>query len=276
MSTFDVNKLLLCFNHFTPLEIQVTSILLSILGEILIIIGLSQIPFKIDSDIYKYLFSFNIPLLIFIILVNITFFIFRHLNLMNNQLNLWGYGLSVVEIYISFFGTVANILNDFMIINSMKHYQEVLSKKDPKKFPMLTNEQIIYTKLILLIMIIIWVNIILLSFSDNLLINLAIDGSYYQYNLSRNIEKNITSEEKKKNKKKKFKVSTVVIKDNDNDKNKNTNTNNIDNTNININASNNTDIKNYENDNYKESFNKFVIEENHIDKNLGVYEEKKI
>ena len=262
MPRCSVYYLLLCFYFFSPLAIQITCIILSIIIGIIIIIGISIIPFHIDSNLYKYFFLLNIIFIIIIISINIIFFIIRRLNLMNKY-NLCGYATSVVEIYVSFFGFITNMLNGIMILHNIGYYQKVLNEKNPKKFPKLSDEEIIYSKIIIALIIFIWINLILLSFTDNLIINLGVEGSYYNYNLSREIEKDITLEEKKKKKNKKFKVSTIKIKNN--------NIKAIKESCININ--NITETQNNDFSNIKASI---VEGNNDIIKNLGANEEKKI
>jgi hypothetical protein len=115
---------------------------------------------------------------------------------MNNELNLWGYGLSIIEIYISIFGIITNIINDSMIFYNINDYQKSSMLKKTKKST-LTDGQLLYTKIILIIIFVIWINILFLAISDNVLINLKIDGSYNNYYKSMKIEKEIYVEQKK-------------------------------------------------------------------------------
>ena len=64
---------------------------------------------------------------------------FRYYDLMNNELYIWGYALSIVEIYIALFGIITNLIDDSLILTNMKFYQENLPKKNTSKYPMITS-----------------------------------------------------------------------------------------------------------------------------------------
>ena len=196
MAQFNFYRLLLCYNFCSALAIQIISCFFSIIGIILTQIGIHKIPFYINNDIFEIFFTINIPYFLFIIIFNIIFFIFRCAKLMNNELNLWGYGLSIIEIYISIFGIITNIINDSMIFYNINDYQKSSMLKKTKKST-LTDGQLLYTKIILIIIFVIWINILFLAISDNVLINLKIDGSYNNYYKSMKIEKEIYVEQKK-------------------------------------------------------------------------------
>lgn len=241
MYRFDVFDLLLCFKYFSPQIIQLTSLLISILGCLLIRYGLSKIPFFIDAHIYEFFFFINIPYFFFIISFNIIFFIFRCCRLMNTDLNLWGFGLAIIEIYISIFGIITNILNDIMIFYNMSFYQQKALKKNSSKIPILTEVQLKSTKIILPIIVFMWINILYLSITDCILINYKINGSYYTYRLALNQEnlfseeynamKNVKKQKKKKEKKKivkefnenKINNDSITILNNENTPNNNIN-----------------------------------------------------
>ena len=197
MYQFDVYDLLLFYKFFSARIIQLTSFFISIFGCLLIKYGLSIIPFFIDAHIYEFFFFVNIPYFIFIILLNIVFFTFRCLRLMNDELNLWGFGLVIIEVYISIFGLITNILNDIMIFYNISFYQ-TKSNKNPKKFPILVKKQLNSTKIILPIILFIWINILYLSITDCILINFKINCSYYTYKLVLNEENKISNENKTK------------------------------------------------------------------------------
>jgi hypothetical protein len=208
----DIYSLLLFYNYFSSLAIQITSIILSIIGIIITNFGLSKIPFHINAYIYKFCFKLNILYLLLIIMINITFFVFSYLGLINNNLNLCAFILSIVEIYISFFGLIINLVNNCLILDNIKLYQNLANNKKSKKYPLLTDEQILLTEIIIIAIFFIIINLILLSFSDNLRINLQINGSYSNYKKSKNIEKDFDKKFKEENKPKKFKQSVIKIK----------------------------------------------------------------
>jgi len=208
----DIYRVLLCYNYFSSLAIQITTFTLCIIGTIITNLGISKIPFHIDSYIYKFCFKLNILYFIIIILINIIFFILSCLGLINDKLNLFAYILSIVEIYTSIFGFISNFINDFLILDNMKMYQNLANIKKDKKYPLLTDKQILLTKIIIIGIFFIMINLIFLSFSDNLLISLGINGSYSNYKKSKKIENDFDIKFKKENKPKKFKNSVIVIK----------------------------------------------------------------
>ena len=173
--------ILLCFRRFSPLALEITCSILCIIGGIATYFGLLGIPFHIDSNINKIFFFINIPYFIVMILLNIVFLFLRYKDLINNELHLWGYGLSIIEIYIALFGVITSLINDSIIISNMRYYQEISLIKKSSKYPMITHMEWLYTKTILPIILFIWVNMLLIALSDNILINLKINGSYQAY-----------------------------------------------------------------------------------------------
>ena len=187
MNKCDMTYLLLCYNRFSPLIIEITCLILCLIGGILTHFGLLGIPFHIDSNIYKFFFFINIPYFTIIAILNGIFLVFRCLNLINNTLNLWGYGLSIIEIYLALFGLITSLINDSLIITNIRNY-DILSKRNSEKYPMITPDEELNTKIILPIILFIWFNFLLMALTDNLLINLKINGSYHNYELA--IEEN--------------------------------------------------------------------------------------
>lgn len=240
---FNFFRLLLCYNYFPALAIQISSFILSILGIFLIKLGLLKIPFYVDAYIYKFFFHVNIPYFLLIFLFNLTFLIFRCTHLMNNDLNLWGFGLSIIEVYVAIFGIITNLINESMIIYNIKDYKKLAMEKKSNK--VIKNDQLIYTKIILPGIIIIWLNILLLSISDLILINLKIDGSYNNYRLSMEIEKQIVNEEINKNQKRgKKKKKEKNPKDKKPNYNNKSNTNAIQESVIQLNDNNSIVVEN--------------------------------
>ena len=56
MNRCDMTYLLLCYNRFPPLFIEITYLILCLIGGIITHFGLIGIPFHIDSNIYKFFF----------------------------------------------------------------------------------------------------------------------------------------------------------------------------------------------------------------------------
>ena len=80
----------------------------------------------------------------------------------------------------------------------MKYYQENVSKKNASKYPIITSTEWLTTKIILFIIIFIWANILLMTITDNFLINLKIEASYHNYELALEDEKKFTDKQNKK------------------------------------------------------------------------------
>jgi hypothetical protein len=268
----DIYNLLLCYNYFSSLAIQIANIVLSIIGTIITNLGLSKIPFHIDSYIYKFCFKLNILYFIIIILINISFFVFSYLDLINDSLNLIAYILSIVEIYTSVFGLISNFINDFLFLDSMTMYQKLAINKRRKNYPLLTDAQVLLTILIIITIFCIWINSILLSFSDNLLISLQINGSYSNYKLSKKIEEKYTLKSKKKIKKKRKPKN--IIKDDQNRSNKNNN--NQGNPNTNNNSNNKEQNNNKKNIIQDSAFVLNDLEDNNMGQKLEPNEQNKI
>lgn len=186
---------LLCYVRFSPPILEITNLFLSIFVGLFTIIGHPKIPFYIDSKIYKIIFFFNVPYLIIIMILNIIFLVFRSYHLMNDSLNIWGYGLSVLEIYVALFGIITNMINDSIIVSNINYYQDISLKKKTKKYRLITAEELLYTKIILPFILFLWINIIFVSLTDNLLINMKISASYYTYELAMEDERNFAKEQ---------------------------------------------------------------------------------
>ncbi len=181
---------------------------------------------------------------------------------MNDSLNLWGYGISIVEIYFNIFGIITNTINDIMIFYNIDYYEKSLSSKKSNKLKKMSNIQRICPKIILPIIFIIWINSLLLAITNNILIYLKINSSCYNYKLSLAIEdyynkKSVVVIPQTQTRKKKPKKNIQKIgnknenKDNDKSQNEQETTANI-----------------------AESINPFM-NENKDNKNLPKYEEKK-
>ena len=282
--------LLLCYTRFSPLVLEIICFFLSVIGGIVTFLGLKKIPFYIDSKIYKIVFFINIPYFIIMIILNVIFIIFRYYDLINNELNLWGYGLSVFEIYLSIFGIITNLINDALIISILRDY-EYASMKNPSKYHMIQPIEWLYTKIVLPAILIIWFNMLLIALTDNFLIYLKIKASYHSYELAIEDEQHFEDTQKKHkeeenkeedNKEEEYKeeeykdynedINTKDVLKNNNinkdnlnynkdniNKNKNNNNNNSNNYRNNSIDSTNKDskieIKNYVNNNYNININ---------------------
>ena len=81
MSHFNFSIFLLCYSRFSPLAIEITCVILSIIGGLITYFGKDKIPFYIDVNIYKIFYLINIIYFIIIFIFNIIFIIFRFLDL---------------------------------------------------------------------------------------------------------------------------------------------------------------------------------------------------
>ena len=272
----DFECLLFCYNRFPALALEITCVILSIIGGIITYFGQKEIPFYIDANIYKIVYLINIPYFISIILFNIIFFIFRYYDLMNNRLHLLGYSLSIIEIYVALFGIITNLINDTLIITNMGFYQESALKKKSSKYHLITKKEWLYTKIILCVIIFIWANMLLITLTDYLLIDRKIKGSFHKYSLAIKNENDFIKsqnsedddDDEVKNKKKKN------LKNRKN-KNKNNKVNNNTNNNININVKiDNNNIKPKRKN--RGSVNSVLLnEKNNMKENLKKNEEEK-
>ena len=279
MSEFDFTCFLLCYKRFTPFMLELSSSIISLIGGIITYFGLLGIPFRIDSQIYKILFFINIPYFILIIILNILFMAFRRFDLIKNELYSWSYGLSIVEIYVTLFGIITNMLNDAMVLSNMGFYQTLSLRKKSDKYPMITSKEWLCTKIIFPIILFIWFNMLLMNLSDNLLINLKINDSYHMYELALKEEKEYSNKEKENDddndNEKKNEDSGTISQQNDK--------NNIRESTAKINNNNNIENKeNKKEDNQKNNINNLkasdlilLTDKNDINQNLGENEETK-
>ena len=148
MSNIYCTCLLFCYKRFSPLAIEIISIILSLIGAILTYCGLLIIPFRIDSNKFKTIFIINIPYFVLIIILNSLFMIFRHFDLIYNNLYLLGLILSIVEIYISLLGFITNMIGDTLTINNMQFYQKLSLNRKSEKYPMITLEEWLCTVIV--------------------------------------------------------------------------------------------------------------------------------
>lgn len=302
--------LLLCYTRLSPLALEITFLFLSIIGGLIIYFGLEIIPFYIDSKVYKTVFLINIPFFIIIFILNVVFIIFRYKDLINNELHLFGYILSIFEVYMTLFGIITNLINDTLIIGNMKYYNEISLKKNCSKYPMIKPIEWLYTKIAFPSILLIWFNMLLMALTDNLLIDIKIKASYHDYELAiRDDQKQIHKNREDNHNNNSKEINTNIKEDNNNNspvintnnelKNKHMNTNNINknteitninnkntdikidvynfvqnNYNININIDKNNNRNNYKR-NLISSINAFLSENNNLNENLKQYEEKK-
>ena len=284
MSEFDFTCFLLCYKRFTPFALELSSSIISLIGGIITYFGLLGIPFRIDSHIYKILFFINIPYFILIIILNILFMVFRSFDLIKNELYSWSYGLSIVEIYVTLFGIITNMLNDAMVLSNMGFYQTLSLRKKSDKYPMITPKEWLCTKIIFPIILFIWFNMLLMNLSDNLLINLKINDSYHMYELALKEEKEYSNKEKENDDdndndndnvhEKKNEANDTISQKDDN--------NNIRESTVKINNNNFENKENKKEDNKNNNINNLkasdlilLDDKNDINQNLGENEETK-
>ena len=287
------NFILLCYVKFPPIIIEILLTIISIIGEILIYCGLSQMFFHERTKIIKVLWGSNNVLFSVIILINFLLIIFRCFHQVYNKLFSLSYSLSVVEIIISFIG----IFIDLIIIIFIVYLIYTPSKY---KYLIITNKEFFFAKISLTSLIFIWINILLMTLTDNLLIEIKISDSYSNYSKAIDDENNFFNKMNKKNKHKENDSNSNKSTEKSSDDKKNNNENIMVQVNNNINKSKNSDGNNVSNkavngeidnnnlnnnmnnimiDNMKSSVmsaNRLIENGNEMNKNLEENEEIKI
>ena len=204
-------------DKFSALTIELIICVFSIIGIIASICGLSDIPFEIDKKVFKKIFTINIYLLIFILLISIILITLRKLRLINHTFNFFSYVLSIILIIISIVGFLKNVFIDTFIINNMNYYDAKAKKNNSEK---LSKKQWVNTVLIIITLLVLYFLFIFLGLSDYLRISLKIDDSYYKFQLA--IEEEMRTKKEIENKLKNIKQipkenhNINIIKDNNN------------------------------------------------------------
>ena len=114
-----MESILVCFNRFKALHIEISIFISSILVILFTTFGLLFIPFEIDSKFHKVLFSINLPISFIIILLSIIFIFFRLKYMINDKYNKYFYILSLGLIILCMIELLLNLVNDSLIINSL-------------------------------------------------------------------------------------------------------------------------------------------------------------
>lgn len=249
--------ILLCYIKFPPIIIEILLTILSITGEMIVYCGLSRMFFHEKTKIIKMLWNSNAIILSFIILINIFLVIFRCFHQIYNKLFTLSYSLSVVEIIFSFVGIFINLSIIVFVIYLIYN---------PKKYkhPIITNEEFFFVKISLTALLFFWINILLMSLTDNLLIELKISDSYSEYSKAIDDENNFTNKINKKNGHEESYNNSNKSTDKSSDDKNNNNVNIMVQVNNNINGSNN----NYDNNgNDKATHGEF--ENNNLNKKIN-------
>ena len=233
-------------DKFTAKTIEIIISICDIIGIILSICGLSNIPFYIGKSLLKNFFTTNIFLLIAILLITIIIIILRKLRLINRKYNTFAYFLSIISTTISVLGFIINVFIDTFILNNMYDFDTKAKKENTEQ---LYKKQWINTLFIFISLFLLYFLLIFLGLSDYLRINLKINDSYYKFQLA--IEEDMRNKEKEnvlKNIKEKLKEN-----------------NNINNNNNNLNVIKENNIN-----------NQLINSDNNLKKELRKAEEKKI
>ena len=233
-------------DKFTAKTIEIIISICDIIGIILSICGLSNIPFYIGKSLLKNFFTTNIYLLIAILLITIIIIILRKLRLINRKFNTFAYFLSIISTTISVLGFIINVFIDTFILNNMYDFDTKAKKENTEQ---LYKKQWINTLFIFISLFLLYFLLIFLGLSDYLRINLKINDSYYKFQLA--IEEDMRNKEKEnvlKNIKEKLKEN-----------------NNINNNNNNLNVIKENNIN-----------NQLINSDNNLKKELRKAEEKKI
>jgi hypothetical protein len=233
-------------DKFTAKTIEIIISICDIIGIILSICGLSNIPFYIGKILLKNFFTTNIYLLIAILLITIIIIILRKLRLINRKFNTFAYFLSIISTTISVLGFIINVFIDTFILNNMYDFDTKAKKENTEQ---LYKKQWINTLFIFISLFLLYFLLIFLGLSDYLRINLKINDSYYKFQLA--IEEDMRNKEK-----------VNVLK---NIKEKLKENNNINNNNNNLNVIKENNIN-----------NQLINSDNNLKKELRKAEEKKI
>ena len=238
MSNNECNStfILLCYVKFPPIIIEILLTILSIFGEILIYCGLSKMFFHEKTKILKMLWSYNIIFFSFIILSNFLLIIFRCFHQIYNKLFSWSYALSVVEIIISFICIFIDLIIIIFIIF-------LIYTPSKYKYPIITNEEFFFAKISLSALLFIWINILLMTLTDNLLIEIKISDSYSDYSKAIDDENNFFNKMSKKIKHEENESASNKSTDKSSEDKKNNNSNIIVQVNNSINKNNNSEEK---------------------------------
>ena len=120
-------------DKFTAKTIEIIISILDIIGIILSVCGLSNIPFYIGKSLLKKFFTTNIFLLIAILLITIIIIVLRKLRLINRKFNTFAYFLSIILITISVLGFIINVFIDTFILNNMYDFDTKAKKENTEQ-----------------------------------------------------------------------------------------------------------------------------------------------
>ena len=179
-----MESILLCYNRLRAIQIEIIIFISSIIGIILTTLGILYIPFEIDSITYKKILIINIPISFLIIIFIILFIISRLKYLINDKYNSFFCFLSLGLVLLCLTELISNLINSSLIITNI-YYKYYYDKNK------ITKIQWIYTLIIIILIIINFFSLVLLSLSENLRINLGINGSYQNYKLAIKLENEI-------------------------------------------------------------------------------------
>jgi len=184
-------KYLCCFNSFTAERLEIFIISASIIGVILTIIGLVVIHWKYTSKVMK---VFQVLSLIFFLLLIFISSFFLYLRKKFKEIKYLT--LCILLCFFELFLCVFSIfINLFTVIGTLPDLKEYNDKEDTNTYNptgnannsennktyLVSNGELSYAIIYLIIIIFIWIMLLFLCLSDLIRIKLRISGSYNNY-----------------------------------------------------------------------------------------------
>ena len=195
-------KYLCCLNLLSAKKLEILIIFFSSIGTILTIIGFGVIHWKYTEKAMKifYILSFIFFLLLIIIA---SFFLYSRNKYQikildkNSSLNKKCVLLCYISIFLSFFSIIIQLIIAIGVLPDLRHYNNeresiVFDSNNPddQGDVLVSNGELIYAIISIIITLFIWILNFLLYISDYLRINYCISGSYFGYLSDKKEEEN--------------------------------------------------------------------------------------
>ena len=214
-----IGYLLLCFNEFSAIRLEICTCSLSFIGIIITLMGIKIILWNIQSFLHKIIFKSNILLFFLTFIFSTIMFISRMKGIIYSKFKKSGILISIMLITFCAIGFIGNLVSNVSFIDNLITNKNILKLNDWIK-----------SLLIIISLLIIWIILIMTTLSDNLRVNFEINGSYNDY-LRAIDEENLASSQqkltKKRTKRKKEKEMTVNKTEGNNNTTSNITNNNI-------------------------------------------------
>lgn len=185
-------KCFYCFNSLSTNKIEIIIIILSGIGVILTIIGLSIIPWKYTSKIMKIFQVLSLIFFFLFIFISSFFLILRKKEKINKCITiciLFGLlelFLCIFAIFINLFTTIGALpdFNDYNKEEEKVDYSNLIGNSNNYEYTksyLVSNGEYNYAIIYLIIIIFIWIILPFLCISDLIRIKLGISDSYNDY-----------------------------------------------------------------------------------------------